>query len=56
MIILIGYSTKSTCTDRILRQQTGLQKSKFLTLEEQVMIFIYVISQKATNRMAMEDW
>ena len=23
---------------------------------EQVMIFIYVISQKATNRMAMEDW
>lgn len=41
---------------QVLRQQTGLQNSRFLTLEEQVMIFIYVISQKATNRMAMEDW
>ena len=41
---------------QILRQQTALQNSRFLTLEEQVMIFIYVISQKATNRMAMEDW
>ena len=41
---------------QILRQQTDLQNSRFLTLEEQVMIFIYVISQKATNQMAMEDW
>ncbi|KAL5567609.1 hypothetical protein UlMin_024184 [Ulmus minor] len=41
---------------QVLRQQTALQNSRFLTLEEQVMIFIYVISQKATNRMAMEDW
>ncbi|KAL5582016.1 hypothetical protein UlMin_014458 [Ulmus minor] len=41
---------------QVLRQQTVLQNSRFLTLEEQVMIFIYVISQKAINRMAMEDW
>ena len=41
---------------QVLRQQTALQNSRFLTLEEQVMIFIYVISQKAKNRMAMEDW
>ena len=34
---------------QVLRQQIGLQNSRFLTLEEQVMIFIYVISQKATN-------
>ena len=40
---------------RVLRQQTGLQNSRSLTFEEQVMIFIYVISQKATNRMAIED-
>ncbi|KAL5578857.1 hypothetical protein UlMin_011299 [Ulmus minor] len=41
---------------QVLRQQTALQNSRYLTLEEQVMIFVYVISQKATNRMAMEDW
>ena len=41
---------------QVLRQQTGLQNSRYFTLEEQVMIFVYVISQKATNRMAMEDW
>ncbi|KAL5554275.1 hypothetical protein UlMin_041676 [Ulmus minor] len=41
---------------QVLRQQTTLQNSRYLTLEEQVMIFVYVISQKATNRMAMEDW
>ena len=41
---------------QVLRQQTGLQNSKYLTLEEHVMIFVYVISQQATNRMAMEDW
>ncbi|KAL5577452.1 hypothetical protein UlMin_019151 [Ulmus minor] len=41
---------------QVLRQQTTLQNSRYLTLEEQVMIFVYVISQKETNRMAMEDW
>ncbi|KAL5547121.1 hypothetical protein UlMin_006808 [Ulmus minor] len=41
---------------QVLRQQTSLQNSRYLTLEEQVMIFVYVISQKATNRMAMGDW
>ena len=40
----------------VLKQETGLQNSKYLTLGKQVMIFLYVISQKATNRMAMEDW
>ena len=39
----------------VLKQETGLQNSKYLTLEEHVMIFLYVICQKATNRMAMED-
>ena len=40
---------------QVLRQQTGLQNRKYSTLEEQVMIFVYVISQKTTNRMTMED-
>ena len=34
---------------QVLRQQTALQNSRFLTLEEQVMIFIYVISQKSNK-------
>ena len=40
----------------VLKQEIGLQNSKYLTLEEHVMIFLYVISQEATNRMAIEDW
>ena len=40
---------------QVLKQQTGLQNTKYLMLEEHVMIFIYVISQKITNRMTMED-
>ena len=40
---------------QVLRQQTKLQNIRYLTLEEHVMIFVYVISQKATNRMEMED-
>lgn len=40
---------------QVLKQHTELQNTKYLTLEEHVMIFIYVISQKATNRMAIED-
>lgn len=41
---------------QVLRQQTSLQNLRYLTLEEHVMIFVYVILQKATNQMAMEDW
>ena len=41
---------------QVLKQQTRLQNTKYLMLEEHVMIFIYVISQQATNWMAMEDW
>jgi len=39
----------------VLKQEVSLQNSKYLNLEEQVMIFLYVISQKATSKMAMED-
>ena len=41
---------------QVLRQQTGLQNRKYSTLEEHVMIFVYIISQKAMNQMAMKDW
>ena len=41
---------------QVFKQHIRLQNTKYLTFEEHVMIFIYVISQKATNRMAIEDW